>query len=109
MKEFNKLHPIGSKEIHICKNCNKEYKYEIGQPNWTKSGLGNGKGTIDSRLYCCYECGVAINHSKGKNTRLKLYGSPTYVNVEKQKQTKAKNKKQDYEGYLLSMQKTQTD
>lgn len=58
----------------ICEFCGKEYNWEEGQPNWTKDGIGNGRNTIRSNKFCCYQCGIKDKNQKRKNTSLKLYG-----------------------------------
>ena len=58
----------------ICKFCGKEYNWEEGQLNWTKDGIGKGRNTIRSDLFCCYQCGQKDKWLKVKNTCLNKYG-----------------------------------
>lgn len=71
-----------------CETCGKEYYYEQGQGNWTKtneklwsSGQQNGKGkifTVPSHKYCCYECGIKAKEKARKESNIAKngYASP---------------------------------
>lgn len=58
----------------ICEFCGKEYDWKEGQPNWTKDGVGNGKGTVKSEKFCCYKCGLKNRQNKYKKACLEIYG-----------------------------------
>lgn len=60
--------------ILVCEYCGKEYEYTPGQLNWGKFNMKKGKGSVDAKRYCCYECGKKAYKEKCKNTNLKRYG-----------------------------------
>lgn len=58
----------------ICEFCRKEYEWEEGQLNWGKNGLKHGKGSVDCKKYCCYNCGKKAYKQHRQETNLKRYG-----------------------------------
>lgn len=58
----------------ICEFCRKEYEWEEGQLNWGKNGLKHGKGSVDCKKYCCYNCGKKAYKQHCQETNLKRYG-----------------------------------
>ena len=75
----------------ICEFCKKEYEWIEGQINWGKDGLKHGKGSVDCKKYCCYQCGKEAYKQHCKETNLKRYGVVNTFQVpefkEKAKQT----------------------
>lgn len=75
----------------ICECCKKEYDWEEGQSNWGKTGLKNGKGSVNSKKYCCYKCGKLAYKEHCEKTNLERYGvkNPFQAEIfkEKSKQT----------------------
>lgn len=77
LKEIEKNAP---KKL-ICQHCSKEYIWE-NKGNWNKNneqviikGKNHSNDVVDSKKYCCYECGKAHIREKVKATNLKRYGS----------------------------------
>ena len=58
----------------ICEFCRKEYEWEEGQLNWGKNGLKHGKGSVDCKKYCYYNCGKKAYKQHCQETNLKRYG-----------------------------------
>lgn len=69
---------LNKEEKHTCLKCGKEYTYIIGQKNWYKNNsLKFGKGTVDSKKFCCYNCGMNYRSAKMEKTNLKKFGTKT--------------------------------
>lgn len=86
----------GKKTYKICEQCKKEYIYTFGQANWTKNGIGNGKGTVRSDRFCCYECGIKNHRNKIDNTNLNKYGTKCSLNVPEIKEKAINTIKEKY-------------
>lgn len=67
--------------VRICKNCGKEYLWENkGQWNINNeqvhlTGKNISNTVVDSKKYCCYECGKKDRYTKAAETNLKKYGT----------------------------------
>ena len=87
---------VGKKTYKVCEECKKEYIYIFGQPNWTKNGTGNGRGTVRSDKFCCYECGVKNHMNKISNTNLNKYGTKCVLSAPQIKEKIKKTMKERY-------------
>ena len=74
----------------ICEFCRKEYEWEEGQLNWGKNGLKHGKGSVDCKKYCCYNCGKKAYKQHCQETNLKRYGVMNTFQVPEFKEKAAK-------------------
>lgn len=86
----------GEKIYKICEECKKEYLYTFGQPNWTKNGIGNGRGTVRSDKFCCYECGKKNHRDRIDNTNLNRYGTKCSLSVPEIKEKATNTIKEKY-------------
>ena len=80
----------------ICEFCKKEYEWKEGQLNWTKDGiLRKGPGTVNSKRFCSYKCGINFYQQKLKKNSLEKYGvdNPAKSKESKEKAKNTINKK----------------
>jgi len=60
--------------MRTCLCCGKEYDYTQGQLNWTKTGVGKGRGCVLSSKVCSYVCGIKLRQENIKKANLEKYG-----------------------------------
>lgn len=65
----------------ICQHCGKEYLWE-NKGNWNENneqvklcGKNSSNFVVNSKKYCCYECGKADRREKVRKTNLERYGN----------------------------------
>lgn len=78
--EFNRKDNLPQKRI--CEHCGKEYDWSPEVKTYGK--LGN---YVDSKRFCCYECGTEHKYTKMKNTTIKNFGGVGYASKELLKRT----------------------
>lgn len=77
----------------ICEFCGKEYYVNIELGGWNKNNIQElGRGKVNSRRFCCYECGIKSKLEKTKKTNLQKYGTENvFANEEIKKKLRMTN------------------
>lgn len=72
----------------ICQHCGKEYLWE-NKGNWNENneqvktcGKNSSNFVVNSKKYCCYECGKADRREKVRKTNLERYGNEVAMKSE---------------------------